>query len=159
MTALTTLLHRAYAPLGAAGMRYLASHQDEAMTRTRCGEGECLVAADGDDVIVGTVVLVPPDRPSDNAYYNRVDVAWFQQFAVHPAQQGCGIGGLLMDAVEQRAASLGASYLALDTAVGATNLIAMYTRRGYIIDACTWWDVTNYRSVIMSQHLAGLADH
>lgn len=32
---ITEMLHRAYAPLAEAGMRYLASHQDDTMTQER----------------------------------------------------------------------------------------------------------------------------
>ena len=37
LVALTALLHRACAPLAAAGMRYRASHQSVADTAERCG--------------------------------------------------------------------------------------------------------------------------
>jgi hypothetical protein len=37
---LTTLLHRAYAPLAASGLRYMTASQDVAMTRKRASKGE-----------------------------------------------------------------------------------------------------------------------
>lgn len=44
LSALTALLHRAYAPLAAAGMRFVASHQSPDRTRRRIALGECWVA-------------------------------------------------------------------------------------------------------------------
>ena len=163
---LTALLHRAYAPLAAAGMRFLASHQDEAMTRERVANGECYVAVlaggkkgggDGESAagrIVGTVVFIPPWVPDKCAYYSRPEVAWFQQFAVEPEFQRRGVGARLMDVVEARAAQTGAAEIALDTSERATRLIAYYRRRGYEIVDYAQWDVTNYRSVIMRKCLS-----
>jgi GNAT superfamily N-acetyltransferase len=144
------LLHRAYAPLAARGMRFLASHQDENKTRERIESGECHVAVlRNSGRIIGTVVFVPPWAPSDGDYYRQPHVAWFQQFAVEPEFQGRGIGGLLLDVVERRAAKTGAAEVALDTSEHATGLIALYRRRGYEVVARESWDVTNYASVIM----------
>lgn len=154
---LTALLHRAYAPLAERGMEYLATHQDDDTTRCRTAEGECFVAVHDDGRIVGTIVLIPAHGPGDVPYYDRPDVACFGQFAVEPALQGAGIGARLMDTVERRAAETGAREIALDTAETAVELIATYTRRGYRVVAGADWDVTNYRSVIMSRALAAPA--
>ncbi|MBW1796697.1 MAG: GNAT family N-acetyltransferase, partial [Deltaproteobacteria bacterium] len=47
----------------------------------------------------------------------------------------------------------GASELALDTAEQATHLINWYERLGYRFIEYVDWDVTNYRSVIMSKRV------
>lgn len=41
---LTSLLHRAYAPLAARGLHFLAANQDEARTGRRISRGECYLA-------------------------------------------------------------------------------------------------------------------
>jgi hypothetical protein len=84
-------------------------------------------------------------------YYDRPGVASFHQFAVDPDLQGDRIGRRLLDLVEDRAAATGATEIALDTAVPATHLIAMYERRGYRIVDRVDWDETNYVSVIMAR--------
>jgi len=158
LAGLTQLLHRAYAPLATRGMRYLASHQDEAMTRSRVNEGECYVAVDrSGDIIIATVTLVPPGVPDTEgcAYYQKPGVARFGQFAVEPSHQGRGIGSLMMDHIEARAAELGATFLALDTSEHAHDLIAMYIKRGYIVVQRVQWGVTNYQSIVMAKQLAG----
>jgi GNAT superfamily N-acetyltransferase len=149
---LTGLLHRAYRPLLDAGLRYLATHQDVETTAQRVSQGECWVA-EVEGRVVGTVTLAPPGTLRDADYYERSGVAVFHQFAVDPDRQGRGIGSRMMDHVEQRAAALGASEIALDTAEGAERLIAMYERRGYRRVGRTNWDVTNYKSVIMAKRL------
>jgi hypothetical protein len=57
---ITELLHESYAPLAAGGMRFVASHQNAAVTKQRMDRGEAFVAADG-DVIVGVITLFEPD--------------------------------------------------------------------------------------------------
>lgn len=152
--ALTDLLHRAYAPLAASGLRYWATHQSVDDTRERCGEGECWVGV-LDGQLVATVTLVGPGHGRGCALYRQPDVAKFGQFAVDPALSGRGVGSALMDRIEDRAREMGAGQLALDTAEGAAALIAMYQARGYrLVGHVDWRPDTNYRSVLMSLELA-----
>jgi GNAT superfamily N-acetyltransferase len=150
---LTALLPRAYAPLGARGLRYTAVSQDAATTRERASKGECYVLADG-PTMLGTIVIVPPlARWSHCAWYDRPGVSVVTQFGIEPSLQRRGLGSRLMDFVEQRAADLGASEIALDTAEPATHLIALYEARGYRCIGHEQWKHTNYRSVILSKTL------
>jgi GNAT superfamily N-acetyltransferase len=147
---LTALIHRAYAPLAAAGMRYWATHQSVADTIQRCGRGETWLAEAGGD-LAGTVTLQPPDQTSGSPWYDRPEVAKFQQFAVDPAWQGRGVGAALMAHIESRARELGARELALDTSEHAEGLITLYARRGYrFIEHVDWRPDVNYRSVLLS---------
>ena len=58
-----------------------------------------------------------------------------------------------MNIVEQRAKSEGAVELSLDTAEGAKHLIKYYKQRGFRFIDYVKWEVTNYRSVILSKRL------
>lgn len=151
IAALTRLLHRAYAPLAAAGMRFVASHQDEATTRRRIADAECWLAEVGGE-IVGTICLYPAGGGTQ-PWYARPEVAKFGQFAVEPALQSRGIGSQLLSHVEQRASQAGAAELACDTAETADPLIAWYTRRGYRFIEYVKWEAVNYRSVVLSKML------
>jgi GNAT superfamily N-acetyltransferase len=151
---LTALLHRAYAGLAERGMRFLASHQDEARTLRRISAGECWLAVAGaGGTIVGTIMLKDAERTSGSPWYDRAEVACFGQFAVEPQWQGRGVGSRLVEQVERRARAKGIAELALDTAEGADDLRRFYERRDYRFVEYTRWTEVNYRSVIMTKSL------
>ncbi len=152
VTAITELLHVAYAPLAAMGFKYLATHQDEATTQRRLQSGISIVA-ELDGVIVGTVTLRAPKAESRCAWYSQSGVWSFGQFAVRPDLARNGLGTRLMSVIEESALQHGATELALDTAEGATHLIRWYERLGFRLIQHVSWDETNYRSVVMSKRL------
>ncbi|MGE0528309.1 MAG: GNAT family N-acetyltransferase [Bdellovibrionales bacterium] len=149
---LTQILHLSYSVLAARGMRYHASYQDADVTLERLLEGESYLAFFNDE-LVGTITLVTSAPSSVCDWYRRPRVFHFGQFAVHPDYQGRGIGSRMMELVETRAFELGAEELALDTAEHADHLIEMYSNRGYRFIEHVQWEITNYRSVILSRHL------
>lgn len=152
-TALTELLHRAYADLAASGLRYLASHQDEATTRRRARAGECFIV-EHHGRMAGTITFLDAERTDGSPWYDRADVASFNQFCVDPALRKRGIGAALLDLAEARARETGAAELACDTAEQATHLIEMYGARGYrFVEYVDWRPTTNYRSVVLSKTL------
>lgn len=149
---LTVLLHRAYKALADMGLRFFATHQTEEQTRSRLRDGHPLVGV-LDGRIVATITYYPTSHSGGTPWYERDDVAYFGQFAVEPELQREGIGRLLMEKVETMAREEGAAEIALDTAEGATHLIEYYGRRGYRFIEFVQWNVTNYRSVILSKSL------
>lgn len=149
---LAALLHRAYAELGAMGLRYTAVDQSEAKTRERISRGHCFVAELG-GLIVGTILYYPPNRKTPAEYYSRPGIAVVGQFGVDPVHQRKRIGSELFAHVESIARAEGATEIALDTAESATHLIELYKSRGFRIVGFEKWDTTNYRSVIMSKSL------
>jgi len=152
ISALTALLHRAYAELGAQGLRFTAVDQSEHKTRARIATGRCFVAT-LDGAVVGTILYYPPNPEAPAEYYRRPGVAVFGQFGVEPAHRGKRIGSAMLAHVEALARADGATELALDTAEDAKALVAMYTKMGFRIVGYDNWIVTNYRSVIMSKAL------
>ena len=149
---LTALLNRAYAGLLEMGLRYVATWQDEEITKRRIAGAECWVA-EADGRLVGTVTLVPPGRGHGHPFYERPEVAKLAQFGVAPELQGTGLGSRLMEHVEQRARDLGATELAGDTAEPAVHLHAFYGRRGYRVVGRVRWDTVNYESIVRSKAL------
>jgi GNAT superfamily N-acetyltransferase len=151
---ITDMLHEAYAPLAAQGLRFLATHQDSTITRERMSRGETIIALD-ERLIVGTITLKDVASTSGSPFYDRADVAGFGQYAVRSSHQGCGIGSVLLSLVEMRAREKGATLLALDTSEHAAHLIALYRAKGFeVVEHVKWLDV-NYRSVIMAKSLRG----
>jgi GNAT superfamily N-acetyltransferase len=149
---LTALLNRAYKQLLDMGLRYVATWQDEEITRKRIEGAECWVA-ESDGRIVGTIALYPPGGGKGHPFYERDDVAKIGQFGIEPELQGTGLGSRLMEHVERRARELGAIELAGDTAEPAQHLHAFYARRGYRVVGRIRHDVVNYPSVIRSKAL------
>lgn len=166
---LTGLLHRAYKQHADMGIKALAAFQPEAVTRQRISVGECYVATYLGKV-VGTILFKSaPDTARAGvvgtgsggggnsggvtriAYFDRGDVASFSQFAVEPEVQGRGIGSVLMQTAERRAAQTGAAHLGLSTPEPATWLVQMYQRHGYQIVERVHWNETNYVSAIMAK--------
>ena len=150
--ALTDLLHRAYAPLAARGLRFTATHQTTEVTTERLFKGHPL-AAEIDGRIVGTITIYPPKPKHRTATYRDPHTHGFGQFAVEPALSGQGIGRRLHQAALEHALSQGARFMALDTAEPATDLIATYERWGYTIVERVQWGDTNYPSVLMRRAL------
>lgn len=149
---ITALLHAAYAGLAALGFRYVATYQDDDVTRRRLARGFPLVV-EREGRMIATVTLYPPHPEALVPWYRRPEVHYCGQFGVLPEYQGRGIGARMMDEVERRARARGAAELALDTAEGATRLIAWYERRGHRFVEHVQWPVTNYRSVVLSKGL------
>jgi len=145
---LTAMLHRAYAELADLGFNYTASYQDAAATGRRIEGSECWLAFAG-GVLAGTVTLTLrpiPDLPFEST-------AFVNQFAVDLPFRGRGIGRLLLDRAEERAAALGYRSVALDTAEGAVHLIGIYAARGYRDVGRHQWKGKTYESVVMVKGL------
>ena len=152
---LTELLHRAYAPLAAMGLQFMAAKQDVEMTRQNISSGECYLMFD-EKRLVGTILVYPPSyRAPYCDWYNRPDVAFFSKFAVEPELQRRGLGGCLLNFAENRARELGAAEVSLDTAESASHLIEFYKKSGYREIGYEQWDHTNYyRSILLSKRLS-----
>lgn len=149
---LTDMLHRGYKRLADMGLRYLATHQDVATTRRRISFGDCFVAV-YHGRIIGTLTYFPPGVSGPAPWLKRDGVAEVGQFTVDPDYQGNGIGTRMVAFMETYARNLGCTELALDTAETAEHLIRWYEKLGYRFIEYVQWEVTNYRSVIMSKTL------
>jgi len=158
LQALTQLLHRAYAPLAAAGMNFTAATQTAETSARRAAEGQCFVA-EQQGQIVGTVTACGPYAEgaapwaASVPWFRDRDTAHFHQFAVHPELQGQGLGRRLVAACERWALQHGYRRMALDTAEPAQALRALYTRLGYADVGQVQWDGKQYRSIVMLKAL------
>jgi uncharacterized damage-inducible protein DinB/predicted N-acetyltransferase YhbS len=156
---LTALLHRAYAPLAAAGLNFSAATQDVANTAERVAAGDTFVALDAAGTLVGTVTLSRPRDPVAQAWAAphpwvcAPDIAHVNQFAVEPALQRSGLGGALMAHCEAAARGRGAARIVLDTAEPAGHLRQWYGRLGYRVIGVDQWPGKTYRSVVFEKPL------
>ncbi len=153
---LTSLLHVSYKRLADMGLKFVATYQTAEYTKNFIKNGECFIIKNDDGQIIATVMyynspfMKEEDTPE---WYLKDEVSYFGKFAVHPDYQCKGIGGEMMDYVEEYAKSKGKTELALDTSEKALHLIKYYEKRGYRFIQYHQWDVTNYRSVVMSKKL------
>jgi GNAT superfamily N-acetyltransferase len=160
LEALTALLHRAYARLGAMGLNYTAVDQSALTTRARFASGQGFVVEEG-GALVGCVVVAGPFDAAKNPgtrrspWYLRRDVAHLHQLAVDPAQQGQRLGDQLVAACETWAREQGFRAIALDTAEPAHHLRTRYARLGYAEADHVQWDGKRYRSLILIKPLDG----
>jgi GNAT superfamily N-acetyltransferase len=157
MALLTSLIHSAYAPHAAAGLRYWGTHQSIEDTAKRFASGQAFVAELAGE-LVGTITLRGPQPDSPVALYRNPEVWSFVQFAVAPSSKGRGVGKALHEHVLASAGSVGGQLMAIDTAAPAAALIAKYRSWGYLIcGLCDWRPHTNYLSVVMSRSITPVA--
>lgn len=151
--ALTALIHAAYAPHAARGLRYWGSHQSADDTRKRLASGRAWGVWVG-EALAGTITLRAPQPASEVPLYREPDVWSITQFCIAPEHQGSGLGRWVHDLVADEASLSGAQTLALDTSEHAQGLVAMYEAWGYrVVGHCDWRPLTNYRSVLMAKAL------
>lgn len=153
LVALTSLIHSAYAPHAASGLRYWGTHQTVEDTAMRLAGGFGFVAQLGEKVIA-TITLHPPEPESKVPLLREASTWSFGQFCVSPDHKGKGIGRRIHDQALNFACRRGCRTMALNTAQPAIGLIAMYKSWGYeVVGTCDWRPHTNYLSVLMSKAL------
>jgi len=151
---LTELLHLSYKRLADMGLKFVATYQSAEYTKNFIADkGECFIVKNDEGKIIATIMMLTNDDDYNPDWYKNDFVAHFGKFAVHPDYQSSGIGGMMMDYIEKYAISKNKSELALDTSEKALHLIEYYKKRGYRFIEYHQWDVTNYRSVILSKKL------
>jgi GNAT superfamily N-acetyltransferase len=149
----TDLIHAAYAPQAARGLRFWGTHQSVEDTAKRLASGHGLLAELNGEY-VGTITVRPPQPESPVAIYRDGQTWTISQFAVAPSSKGRGLGKALHEAAVRHALRNGATVMALDTAAAAQGLIAMYTAWGYQpAGEHSWQPLTNYVSVLMRRPL------
>jgi hypothetical protein len=84
----TKLLHAAYRPLAAKGLKFHASHQDDDVTLERLSSGYPLVA-ELDGQLVATITRYGPDLNSPCLWFRQPDIQWLGQLAVRPDLLRC----------------------------------------------------------------------
>jgi GNAT superfamily N-acetyltransferase len=92
----------------------------------RLGNGVTTIIACLNKIQIGFAML---SEPSER--YDLQDVSELLGIAVEPERQGKGIGGMLLQAIESKSASLSNKWLFLHTAVDNMPARRLYERNGY----------------------------
>jgi len=150
-SALTALLHRAYAELGAAGMNFTAVDQTDATTEYRASAGHCLLAID-DGIPIATLTMSMPASKTLRLMFpaaDREDVAWLNQMAVDPDRRGIGLARDLWADGLAWATRNGATTVGVDTALPAEHLIRLYEAWGFERAGTVHWEGKTYDSAVL----------
>lgn len=152
---LTSLLHRAYAELGAVGLNFTAVDQSVDTTRRRARGGSCLVAQRDGRIIATLTMSLPPSRGLQRltAQAGVPARAWLNQVAVSPEARGLGIARDLWRRGRAWAVAEGATSVGVDTAEPAVHLVGLYQRWGFEHVDTVHWDGKTYDSVVMTRAL------
>lgn len=151
---ITVLLNKSYQALLDMGMKFLAATQDASVTLNRINKAhQCFVGIHNSRII--STISLYDYKPSDvSQWYNNSFVAKIGQFAVLPELQKTGIGSFMMEIVEREARKMNnIKELSLDTSENAKHLIKYYEEKGYKYKETIKWDVTNYKSIVLSKPL------
>lgn len=100
-----------------------------ANARSRFANAELLVAVDADDRLLGTVTIALPG--TEYAEVSRDGELEFRMLAVDPDAGRRGIGGALVQAVLDRARSLGLARVVLCSQDRMTSVHKVYERHGF----------------------------
>lgn len=147
---LTSMLHRAFAPMGRRGISCTCFNQTVEATAQRVQHGDCFVT-EYEGRIVGTVTLRQSQRHSECHWYRQLDVASLQQLAVDPIWQGMGCGTRLLRFAAEWARKQQFHELALDTPASAVHLIELYESQGFRrVDQVKFHD-RSHESCVMSK--------
>lgn len=158
VSALTSLLHRAYAPLAAAGVNVTAATQTDETTRQRALEGQCMVATLGGRIVGTITVSTPLDslsgvRSVQVPLYRETDTGHFHQFAVDPDLRGQGVGRALLQEAERWARGRGYRAMGVDAPTPATELIEFFRHQGYQQVGELQWPGKSYTSAVLRKVL------
>lgn len=149
---LTDLIHAAYAPHAASGLRV-----EDTVKRFAAGHGFVGIL---NGRVVATVTLQEPDPAAKVPLLAQQGTWSFGQFAVAPLHKGMGFGRQIHDFATAFALQRGCRRMALHTAQPASALIAMYRSWGYAeAGTCDWRPHTNYLSVLMLKVLESPSSH
>jgi GNAT superfamily N-acetyltransferase len=152
---LTSMLHRAFAPMGRRGLQCQSIDQTPATTRQRAERGDCFVAI-ADRRIAGTITLQAPDPSVPVRRYRSPEVASIHQFAVDPCYQGEGIGHALLQGAATWARARQYAELALDTPAPAGELRDYYARHGFRLIGLVQLAGRLYDSAVMAKAVSGV---
>ncbi|MFI5534200.1 GNAT family N-acetyltransferase [Kitasatospora sp. NPDC051853] len=153
-SAVTALLHRAYAELAAAGLNFTAAHQDEGTTLRRASAGASWVLLHHGVIAATSTISLPPEDGlrALTAQAREPGRAWLNQLAVDPGHRGPGLARLLRDTGFDWARRAGAHSVGLDTARPAGHLVRLYTGWGFADTDEIRWPGKTYRSNDLNDH-------
>ncbi|KUF06310.1 GNAT family N-acetyltransferase [Leucobacter sp. G161] len=151
--ALTTLLHRAYAELGEAGLNFTAVDQDEGTTLRRASGGQTWVIEEEGALVAALTVSWPAEDALQelSSAAREPNRAWLNQLAVDPDHRGKGYARQLRDVGVDWCVAQGATSIGLDAARPAAHLVALYAAWDFVEAESIQWPGKTYASIVMTR--------
>ena len=103
-----------------ADLKKVASKRDTA----------CVLVAESEGRVIGTVTLLPPNDPGSRAWTPQT--ADLRYLAVDPAFHGKGVGEKFLEALKENALKWKVNGICLHIRKGADGLARFYSKHGYI---------------------------
>jgi GNAT superfamily N-acetyltransferase len=116
-------------------------------------KGELFLAVSEGVRLIGGAVFYDAENTRGCPYFDKPNIASIGPFAVMPEFQGHGLGGALLQFIEDRARETGAEELALDIPPEATQTLQKYLQQGYRFAENARWPGSDRRCVILSKRL------
>jgi GNAT superfamily N-acetyltransferase len=113
-----------------------------------------LFVAQSETRLIGGLVFFDPENTKGCPFYDRPDVASIGPFAIMPEFQGHGLGGAMLQVVQQRAREAGAVELGLDIAPEAIQSMNKFIKDGFRYVENARWEGSTRRCVILSYRLS-----
>ena len=147
---LTALLHRAYAPLAAQGLRYSATHQSAEVTRQRAAQGECWV---GELRTAGsaTITVDPPGTPAGRGWYARPTWRSSARWRSTPERKGRASAGSSSRTPRPAPGRWGRRTRLRHVGARPRAPRALPPARLPLVGHCDWRPYVNYLSVFLSR--------
>lgn len=142
-SAITELLHEAFAEHSRNGLVYSASTQSDEHTRKRVGNGVCLVAM-YNNKLVGTAT-----------FHIQNKLIHIGQVAVHPNYRKFGIGLKLQYYIFEFARRNRINALICDTSEKAVRVVKWYLKQGWQKVGVCSHKTTNFYSIVLRRQVCG----
>ena len=147
------LFHTHHAVMADASLRRFYLDELLGQGSTENPKGELYLAIAEDDKVLGGLVFFDPENTRGCPYYDKPGVASIGPFAVVPQFQGHGLGGAMLQLVENRAKEAGAKELALDISPEDTHSLHTFLRQGFRFAENARWPDSNSRCLVLTKQL------
>ncbi len=129
-------------------------YPNEEMIRGDIARGELYYMPEGGSIAAAVVLMVGQEEDYNSLTWScGVKPGIFHRLAVHPAMQGAGLGGLVLDDVLQLLRRRGCDCARCDTSVNNRNAIRLYEKLGFRRCGTMRWPDTDWDNVTFDKPL------
>ncbi len=129
-------------------------YPNEEMIRGDIAQGDLYYLLEGNTIAAAVVLMTGQEKAYDRLQWScGVKPGIFHRLAVHPAMQGAGLGGLVLDDVLQLLRRSGCDCARCDTAEVNRHAIRLYEKLGFRPCGTMYWPDAPGRNITMDKPL------